>query len=135
MSKSDPWKLLATLHDRPTSALDKARWEAALADDPQLQARWQTFQELLDWAQEETAALASAPPAQLFAELDHERQHRLLDREIGRLFPWVAAVGLAAVLVLALVNFDAMKDFAESPVDACLGLPDPSLDNSLAAHR
>lgn len=89
---------------------------------------------LREWSAAERTACSCGPGAALLQHLEKEMRATQLDREIQRVFPWVAAAALAAAVILAWLNLSTLQDPHSHPLDTLFGLPQPTLEESLSAN-
>ena len=134
MHKPDTWELLERLADPATTPEEQDKLESELKMDPHLQEIMETFRILQSWPALEKAALDAQHPQVVFDRLQHEWELEAVDRELGRVFPFVAAASLAAAVILGILNIGAMRNFSNDTFDALLGLPQHSLDDIFLAE-
>jgi len=134
MHKQNTWELLERLADPVVKPEEQRQLEQQIKKDPNLQDILQTFRILQTWPAVEKATLAEPYPQVLINRLEHEWELEAVDRELGRVFPFVAAASLAAAVIIGIINFGAMREFANDPIDALLGLPQHSLDDIILAE-
>ena len=136
MKPNDPhtWLLLDRLADPSTPAVERDRILSQLQGDPALAGLLHTWRVLKQWPELERSARSSTLSPEQLARLDHELAAEILDREITRAFPWVAAAALAAAVLLAWLNLGNMRETYRNPIDALFGLPQPTLEDSFLVN-
>ena len=129
------WEMLETLSHPETTPDERTILEQQLKKDPRLKEILATFRVLQSWPYCEVAAREDRDPRVILQRLEDEWEAEARDRELGRIFPWVAAASLAAAIVLGLLNIGAMSETTSGPIDALLGLPQASIDNLFLADQ
>ena len=134
MHKPDTWTLLERLCDPSVSPEEKRKLETQLIGDYRLQEHLKTFRILQQWPDLESENRVMESSQAVLGRLEAEWELEAVDRELGRVFPFVAATSLAAAIIIGIINIGAMREFSNDTFDALLGLPQNSIDDIILAE-
>lgn len=134
MKTNEEWSLFERLADSSVQGEERRQLETQLALDPELAKRYEVFSLMSEWPSLDVIPDSADARLRLLGRLAEDRERGLPDRELGRMFPIFFGGALAAVLVLAAMNFWQFDELSGGTLEALFGLPSETVESAIVSQ-